>query len=222
MQYFILCFEIMGTIAFALSGAMTGLKKNMDLFGTCILGITTAVGGGVIRDLILGITPPTAFLNPRYILVAMGVSICVFIPQVRRILSSSRKLYENTAFLADSAGLGIFTVFGVEVARISGYADNFFLVIFVAVVTGVGGGVMRDIFAGDKPHIFVKHIYACAAIVGAIVCQLLCEVTSLDVSMAAGFAVIVVIRILSAKYRLNLPHAEEFRYVDDKRGGQIS
>ena len=82
MQQFIFLLELLGTVSFAASGAMTGLKKNMDIFGVCILGLTTAVGGGVIRDLILGITPPNTFRNPVYATVAIATALVLFLPHV--------------------------------------------------------------------------------------------------------------------------------------------
>lgn len=138
MERLILIFEIIGTISFALTGAMTGLKKQMDIFGVCVLGVTTAVGGGIIRDLILGLTPPSAFRDPTSVLIAIAVSIIVFFPAVRRIFYRNKWLYEHVLLLADSAGLGIFTVCGARVAMEAGGGANRFLVIFVAALTGVG------------------------------------------------------------------------------------
>ena len=205
MYVFMLCFEIIGTISFALSGAMTALKKNMDIFGICVLGLTTAVGGGIIRDLILGITPPATFIDPKYVIIAVAVSIILFFPFVRRLISRRPRTYEVILLISDSAGLGIFTVYGAKVAIEAGYGESAFLVVLVAVLTGVGGGVMRDVFAGDRPYIFVKHVYACAAIAGAVVCVALWKVTTPNVSMIAGFAVIFVLRLCSAKFRWSLP-----------------
>lgn len=209
MQLFIVCFEIIGTISFALSGAMTGLKKNMDIFGVCVLGITTAVGGGILRDILLGITPPSTFCNPTYVLIATAVSIIAFLPAVRRLLMKNRKVYDRLLLIADSAGLGIFTIYGATIAIDAGYSNNIFLVVFVAVITGVGGGVIRDIFAGNKPYIFVKHIYACAALAGVIVYMIARLMVSQNISMAVGFFLIIFIRVCSATFHWSLPKAKE-------------
>lgn len=217
VAWLIMCLEIVGTVSFALSGAMTGLKKKMDLLGVCALGITTAIGGGVLRDLILGITPPTAFIEPVYILIALCVSVVIFIPFARKVLSINKRVYEIILLLADSAGLGIFTVCGMKVAMIAGYEDNAFLVIFVGVVTGVGGGVIRDVLAGDRPYIFVKHIYACAAVVGAVVCRIMWDISGQDISMLIGFAIIIAIRLCSARFRLNLPKANDVDIDEEHR-----
>ena len=210
MALFILIFEIIGTIAFAVSGAVTGLKKNMDVFGVCILGLTTAVGGGIIRDLILGITPPAAFQNPTNALLAIAISLVIFIPAVRRRIFANNRVYELIMLISDAAGLGIFTVCGARVAIDAGFSGNIFLTVFVAVLTGVGGGVIRDLFAGDRPYIFVKHIYACAALAGAILCILLWNAAGSGVSMVSGFAIVVIVRLLAVKFHWNLPHATEF------------
>ncbi|MBE6020300.1 MAG: trimeric intracellular cation channel family protein [Clostridiales bacterium] len=213
MELFITCFEIVGTIAFALSGAMIGLKKKMDIFGVCVLGITTAVGGGILRDIILGITPPAVFSNPVFVLMATAASILVFFSFKKKLIWD-RKVYEIILFLADSTGLGIFTVCGMNVAINAGFGDNGFLVVFVGVVTGVGGGVLRDVFAGDRPYIFVKHIYACAAIVGGIAAEVMWPIFGANVSMLTGFAVITVIRICSARFRWSLPNARDFEWPE--------
>ena len=209
MEQLILCFEIIGVISFALAGAMTGLRKGMDIFGVCVLGLTTAVGGGIVRDLILGKTPPAAFRDPVSVLTAIGVSIVVFIPAVRRIFYRNRRLYELVLLWADSVGLGIFAVCGVRVAMETGYADNPFLAVFVGALTGVGGGVLRDMFAGDRPYIFVKHVYACAALLGAVACTFLWPVLGRNGAMLMGFGVVLVMRLCSAHFRWSLPHSPQ-------------
>ena len=208
MERLILIFEMIGTISFALAGAMTGLKKEMDLFGVCVLGVTTAVGGGIIRDLILGQTPPAAFREPTSVLVAILVSIIVFFPAVRRLFYRNKRLYEHVLLLADSAGLGIFTVCGARVAMEAGDGANRFLVIFVAALTGVGGGLLRDVMAQEKPYILTKHIYACASIVGALVCVDTEETLGNLPAMMVGACAVVIVRFLAMHYRWNLPRIE--------------
>jgi len=207
MQLSILIFEMIGTIAFSLSGAITAFKKNMDLLGICVLGLTTAVGGGMIRDLILGALPPAVFDNPQTVIISICTSLVVFIPVVRTALLSSQKFFDWMLILTDAIGLAIFTVNGARIALNTLYGNNFFLVVFVAVVTGVGGGVMRDIFAGDRPYIFVKHIYALASLSGALLCSILWNTCSHNFCMVSGFVLIVILRILSAVFRWQLPKA---------------
>ena len=205
----ILALELIGTMAFAVSGAMTGLKKNMDIFGVCILGLTTAVGGGVIRDLILGNTPPATFQDPIYAAVAVLSSLVLFMPQVRRLLMRDQALFDLGLFLMDTAGLAIFTVVGIRTAYAHVPQATVFLLVFVGVITGVGGGILRDMMAGDTPYIFVKHIYASASLEGALLCGLLWHYAGEIPSMLLGGGVVILIRCLSAHFRWNLPHAHD-------------
>lgn len=209
MDLFILIFELLGTMAFSVSGAMTGLRKNMDIFGVCILGLTTAVGGGVIRDLVLGNTPPATFQDPVYAVVALVTALVLFLPQVRRLLIRNQALYDRVLFLMDAAGLGIFTVVGVRFAYAHVPQATLFLLIFVGVVTGAGGGVLRDIMAGDTPYIFVKHVYASASLVGAMVCGLLWHRLGEMPSMMIGLGLVMLIRVLSRHFQWSLPKAHD-------------
>ena len=200
-------FEIIGTIAFAVSGAIVALKKQMDMLGVAALGLCTAVGGGVIRDMILGNTPPVMFRDPMYSVVAICASIIVFLPPIRRTIENSGALYDKILLLMDSVGLGIFTVIGVRCAYSMNDEYGIFLVTFVGVVTGVGGGVLRDVLAGNPPYIFVKHFYACASIVGAALCAFLWHRTgSTTAAIIAGSASVIVLRLLAAHFRWSLPH----------------
>lgn len=209
MTEFLLILEIIGTVAFAVSGAMTGLVKKMDIFGVVILGLTTAVGGGVIRDLVLGNTPPATFQDPVYAVVALVTALVLFLPQVRRLLIRNQALYDRVLFLMDAAGLGIFTVVGVRFAYAHVPQATLFLLIFVGVVTGAGGGVLRDIMAGDTPYIFVKHVYASASLVGAMVCGLLWHRLGEMPSMMIGLGLVMLIRVLSRHFQWSLPKAHD-------------
>ena len=201
--------EIIGTIAFAISGAIVGIQKKMDIFGVSILGLTTAVGGGILRDLILNVTPPAAFQNPAFAATAIVVSILVFIPAVRNVFEHGKKFYEAVILLMDSIGLGLFTVVGVQVATAAMPEMNLFLITFVGVLTGVGGGILRDIFAGNTPYIFIKHFYACAAILGALVCLLLRPVLGERNAVFLCCASVLILRILAAHFRWSLPKAND-------------
>lgn len=209
MDQIVICFELIGTVAFALSGGLTGLRKRMDIFGVCVLGLTTATGGGILRDVLLGCTPPRTFLDPRNALLSLSISVLTFLFFARhKDLNLHHRAFDWLMLLADSAGLAIFTVCGVQTAMEAGYGDDRFLVIFVAVMTGVGGGVLRDLFAGDRPYIFVRHIYACASILGAVLCTGVWRFTSPEWSMGLGFAAVLAVRLCSARYRLSLPRLD--------------
>lgn len=201
-------FEIVGTVAFAISGAITALKKQMDVFGVAILALVTAVGGGAIRDIVLGNTPPMTFRNPVYALVAIITGVAVFIPLVRTVASKKQKAFDMFLLITDSLGLGIFTVVGIRTAIEAGRGENWFLLIFVGVITGVGGGLLRDIMAGNTPYIFVKHVYASASLAGAILCVVLWKPLGATAAMSISAVVIIVIRFLAARYKWSLPKAE--------------
>lgn len=173
MDTIIFVLEIIGTLAFSASGAMTAVKKNMDVFGVIILGLTTAVGGGVIRDLILGQTPPRTFQDPVYAGLAAAAAVVIFIVARRGWFEGRHGLYDLALLVMDSLGLAAFTVTGIGAALETQPESGWFLLVFVGVVTGVGGGVLRDVMAGDMPYIFVKHVYACASLLGAVVCTAL-------------------------------------------------
>lgn len=207
MDIFILILELVGTVAFSISGAMTAMKKNMDIFGVMILGLTTAVGGGVIRDLILGITPPATFRDPTYAFTALVTAAIAFLPAVRRLFRKYQRVYDLLMLTMDSVGLGIFTVIGVQAAYAQSGSYNMFLLTFVGVITGVGGGVLRDIMAGNMPYIFVKHVYACASLAGALVCAALWTVVPPIWAMNIGTVLVLLLRVLSAHFRWSLPRA---------------
>ncbi len=208
MERFLFVVNLIGTVAFAASGAMIGLKKEMDVFGVCILGLTTAVGGGILRDLVLGLTPPMAFRDPTAALVALVVSAVFFLRRARAVLERSPRLYDLLLFWMDSVGLGAFTVVGVQIAMDYAGQPTLFLLVFVGVVTGVGGGVLRDLMAQQVPYIFVKHVYACASLAGAVLCAGLWSWTGRVSAMLAGLGAVVLIRWLAAHFRWNLPRAK--------------
>ncbi len=205
-------FEMIGTVAFASSGALVGIRKNMDIFGTNMLGITTAVGGGCIRDIILGITPPKMFQNFSYVGVSILISCILFtIFYLNQELLSSRFLaaYERIMISLDAIGLGVFTMMGIRTAIDASFENNIFLLIFVGTVTGIGGGMIRDIMAGMTPFVFVKHIYAIASIIGAICYIVLRLYISDTISLFAGAAAVIIIRLLAAHFRWNLPRIRQ-------------
>lgn len=204
----IFAFEIVGVVAFAISGALVGIEKKMDILGISILGLSVACGGGVIRDLVLGITPPMTFRNPIYATIAIITSILVFIYVTRVPKKASGRTQDRLMLIMDAIGLGIFTVMGINTAYMQEQDYSLFLLIFVGVITGVGGGILRDIMAGDRPYVFVKHFYASASIIGAVVYVLIWPHLGTVTSMFVGTGVIIALRILAAKYRWSLPKPE--------------
>lgn len=210
-DYVIFIMELLGTVAFASSGAMLGIQRKMDIFGVNVLGVTTAVGGGLIRDLILGVNPPVMFQKSSYAMAAILTSTMLFLVLYVRAQvfpENVARWYDRIMFVCDTLGLGIFTVVGSHAAVAAGYEENRFLVVFVGVLTGVGGGMLRDIMAGTMPYIFVKHVYAVASLAGALICIFLYPCVGRLGSMMTGAAVVILIRGLAAHYRWNLPRIE--------------
>lgn len=205
MAYLILTLEIIGTIAFSISGAMVAINKKMDAFGVIILGLTTAIGGGIVRDLILGAVPPLAFTEPKYAIIAVITSILVFLPFTQEFAHKNVSAYDKVLLICDSVGLGVFTVVGVRAAHSAIDNAPFILVVFTGVITAVGGGVIRDLFAKNTPFIFVKHFYACACLIGAIVAALLWKFSGEIIAMTIGGTVVIILRLLAAKYHWKLP-----------------
>lgn len=191
-------FEIIGTIAFAISGALIGIEKKLDLFGVVFLSITTSVGGGIFRDIIIGNIPPVAFIKPVYCIVSVISSFITFILYKKII-----KL-KNIIFIFDAIGLGVFTAIGSN-AALAHNNNHPFLVISMGLITGVGGGLLRDVFAKDIPYVFRKEIYAVASLAGSLGFYLVHLVNSDMMPLYVCFIVTFAIRILSVKFDLNLP-----------------
>ena len=205
---FIYAVELIGTAAFASSGALVAIRKDMDLLGVLALALTTAVGGGFIRDLVLGIHPPRMFENGTYAAVALATALILFVAAYRSGGSfSGDRLdrYERTMNFLDALGLGIFTVVGINTAVSAGMGDNTFLLVFVGMATGVGGGLIRDVLAREMTFILVKEIYACASLAGALL-YIACMGRVPEAPLVAlATAVVVAIRMSAVRYNWNLP-----------------
>lgn len=201
-------FDFIGTVAFAISGAITGIHKKMDIFGVNILAIVTACGGGVIRDIIMGNFPPQMFINPFYVLVAAIVANIVFAIMYfkKTIPEKLSGIYEKGLFIFDTLGLAAFMVDGIMIGANFGYSDNLFLLIFLGFTTGVGGGVLRDVLSNQMPAIFVKHVYALPVIIGGIVMVGMHDIIhTWNIPMVSSFILVILMRILARHYKWNLP-----------------
>ncbi len=199
--------EIIGTIAFSASGAMVAINRKMDVFGVCILGLTTAVGGGMIRDISLSLIP-NSLLNPVYIVISILTALIVFIVVYFinvEYMVKYKALYENIMMAMDSLGLGIFTAVGVAKGIDTGYAQCTLLLIFLGTITGVGGGLLRDVMAGVRPYILTQDIYACASIVGALAYIWSYRTIGEIFATVCATVVVVIIRYLARHYKWNLP-----------------
>lgn len=202
--------EIIGTIAFACSGAMVAIQKHLDLLGVIVLGVVTAVGGGMLRDMIIGNTPPALFVNPIYVLAAfISVMVLFLFVRFRRLSMEvlTSVTYDRIMSLLDAIGLGAFTVVGIDTAIAAGFGEYYFLMIFLGVITGVGGGVLRDIMAGEIPSILRRHIYASASLAGAFCYVYLMKIASRNAALVVSAVLVVLIRVLARHYKWNLPKA---------------
>ena len=211
--------EIIGTIAFALSGAMVGIDKRFDIFGIIVLAISTAVGGGAIRDVLLGRTPPNMFIQPIYAGLAVISAIVVFcFTYEKHFFLKYRKTYFLFVEFFDTIGLGVFAV-TASILVLNMYPNaNLFLTIFMGCITGVGGGILRDILAGRVPAIFRKRIYAVAAIIGSAMYYYLSKsVLDSTMSMFISILSVIIIRILAMHYCWDLPRPSEtyFRVMEE-------
>lgn len=210
--------EIIGTIAFAASGAMLAIDRELDLFGILFLGATTACGGGIVRDIIMGSFPPNAFSNPVFVEFAVATALFVFL--YARLMGkqywSEHKRIDRILNFLDAVGLGIFSVIGAQMAMQRGFDKNGFLCIFMGMMTGVGGGVIRDLLSRTIPAVLKKHIYAVASIAGAAAYYFLVRLGgNAPISMLIGMLTTLTIRMLSTYYVWNLPKVK--RPDDDQR-----
>ena len=203
--------EVIGTVAFAAAGALVGIKKRLDIFGVAMLAVTTAVGGGILRDTLIGNVPPLAFRNPRFIFISLAIAglVSIFVKQVAR--------QQRLLNFCDALGLGAFTATGASLALAQ---DSALLVITVGVVTGTGGGVLRDIFVREIPLIFHTEIYAVAAAIGAACFYGLQMVLPVDMAIYLACLITVTIRLLSLHFGFNLPRVRADRPVDRKGRGR--
>lgn len=190
--------QVIGTIAFAISGALVAGRRKMDWFGVVVLAVMVAVGGGSLRDLLLGVTPVFWIESPWFVLLA-GVTALVTIPLKRLTLN-----YRNYLLLSDAVGLAVFAILGTEKALAVG--TNAFVAIIMGVITGVFGGVLRDVLANRDPSILYGGIYALAALIGCTIYVLLLQtsVSSLN-TLWVSMGLILVIRLVAIIREWSLP-----------------
>jgi len=200
--------EIIGIVAFAISGAMIAIDRGLDLFGVVFLTVINSFGGGIMRDIIIGEIPPKMFYSFEYLLYAGSCAVIVMI--VAAVLKDkffrNRVAIDRFINVFDAVGLGTFAIVGVRAGITAGYGDNVFLCIFLGMTTGIGGGILRDLLSREKPLVLVKQIYAIAAIFGAIVYYYMQKFDiNYTVSIIIPVALVVIIRVLAAHFRWDLP-----------------
>lgn len=196
-------FDFVGTLAFAISGIRLASAKKFDLFGAYVVGVTTAIGGGTMRDMMLGVSP--FWMTNMFYLICSTIAL-LWVIVFRKLLVRQ----DNTWFLFDTIGLALFTVTGIEktITTIgpSGEHFPFWTAIIMGTITGAGGGVLRDVFINEVPLIFRKEIYALACVIGGIA-YYICHHLGLDSTLSAIICgiTVVLMRLLAVKYKLHLP-----------------
>lgn len=194
---FVSFLDYIGTLAFAISGIRLASAKRFDLFGAYVVGLATAIGGGTMRDLLLDV-PIFWMHNGIYFFI--NLVALVLVGMFGKVVIRQK----NTWFIFDTIGLGMFAVIGIEKTLNEGYP--FWVAIVMGVLTGAGGGVVRDVFLNDIPLVFRAEIYAVACVLGGLA-YWLCSLVGIDgvgCGMVCGM-VVIVSRIIAVRYRINLP-----------------
>jgi uncharacterized membrane protein YeiH len=160
----LLALDLIGTFVFALSGAVAGVKQRLDIFGVLVLSVAASSAGGIMRDLLIGSVPPVAIRDWRYLAAALLAGLLVFIwfPRSRRLTKA-----RNLVLIFDAAGLGLFAVAGTQKAL--GYGLNPVTAALLGMLTGIGGGMLRDVLVSEIPNVLRADLYAVAALAGAVV-----------------------------------------------------
>ena len=199
---FISILDYLGTIAFAVTGASKAIAHKADIFGIIVLATVVGVGGGVTRDVIFG-RFPTAFSDPIYVSLTVGVGIVMF------FLFAKFKKKMTVWLVFDAVGLGVFSILGASIAyQVVGL--EFLPMLFGGMITAIGGGILRDVFVREIPIVFVKEVYAIASIIGIVVFYLaLSSGVDAHVSSVVGIVVGTGIRLLAMKFNWNLPKVRE-------------
>ena len=197
MFYFII--DIIGTIAFAISGVLVAMDKRLDVFGVLIIAFVTAVGGGTLRDLLIGIKP-VGWLNAPMHLMIIVVTVLLAIIFVKQL-----KYVRKSLFLFDTIGIGLYTMVGIE----KGLAADLSPVMCIALgtITACFGGVIRDILCNEIPVIFRKEIYATVCILGGLVYFFLIQFP-IENTIAYSMAIvtIIIMRVLAVQFKISLPN----------------
>ena len=202
---------LVGVGACSISGAAAAIKKELDLFGVMFIAAVTGLGGGILRDILLSNLPPAMFQDPSFIAVSAGTSLIVFLIAhfFKNFFQKKHRHLEWILNFVDAFGLGAFTVLGINTALNRGFGGNAFILVFLGMTTGIGGGVLRDVLLDEIPHIFTKHVYAIATIAGAILYVVLFLYAGLSEVWCAMATVllVVVLRVLAAQFHWNFPKA---------------
>ena len=198
-------FDMIGTVAFAVSGALVGVSLQMDIFGMAVLALATAIGGGVIRDVLLGYFPPNSLRNVVYVTVVLAVTFIVFVIYSSRYHRNMMGPRSRASYLfADALGLASFTVTGAS-AGYTLYPELPIFIVLLGTITAVGGGILRDMLAQRVPSVLKEDVYALPSIIGGIAYYLFVIYGWSDQAVYGAFSIVLVIRLLAIKYQWSLP-----------------
>lgn len=193
--------ELLGTFAFAISGIRHAAAKHFDWFGGYVCGVAVAIGGGTIRDVMLGVTP--FWMTTPVYLICTGVALMTVV-----FFGKWMEPLKNAWFVFDTLGLALFTIAGIQKSLALG--QPFWVAIIMGCITGSAGGVIRDVLLNNEPVIFHKEIYAMACVLGGVMYWLMVEIgTSAEVSAIVSFLVTCIIRFLAVRYHISLPVLNE-------------
>lgn len=200
--------EIIGTVSFTVSGSIIAIKRGLDIFGVCFVGGITAVGGGIMRDLLIGKILPSFFTSYHNFAITLITSVAVFIAAYifRRKFGELSEKTEHVNNVFDAIGLAAFSVMGTEVAFVNGFGNNVVLSVTLGMLTGVGGGIIRDVLTDSTPYVLKKHVYALASISGSLVYYLM-RLTTDDtlIPSIVGITLIFALRMLATRFLWSLP-----------------
>ena len=194
---FISVVELIGTVAFAITGALVAIDKDLDYYGIIALAIITAIGGGILRDVLIGLELPVSLENPIYAIISILSAIAVI------ALHKKIERYHSFIQFFDAIGLAEFTAIGAEVAINNGLHQPF-VIITLAVLTGTGGGMMRDVFAHEIPFVFHKEVYAVACIIGSVFFVILYGSFGNSIALYVCFGVTLLIRLYCMRKGIQL------------------
>jgi uncharacterized membrane protein YeiH len=194
--------DLVGTLAFAISGAMQGVRRGLDIFGVLMLAFVTAVSGGILRDLLIGAVPPAALASSYYLALAMGAGLLTF-----RFHKVFKRLNQPVQ-LFDAAGLGIFAVVGTQKALL--YGLDWPMAVVLGMCSGIGGGMVRDMLTAQVPTVLHTDVYAVAALAGGLVVPLGAYLHLPPIGVILGGALLcVTLRLLALRHGWELPVAKK-------------
>lgn len=200
-------FDIIGTIAFAVSGALVGLSRRMDIFGISVLALATAVGGGMVRDLLVGLSPPMALRDTTDFLLAVGVAFATSVLYQWSGLRRMRRRRLRTIFnVSDAIGLAAFTITGALTGLRFGGTGSYVLTVLLAVTTAVGGGMIRDVLAKRMPVVLYAEVYAAASLAGAFVFCVMGGAIGVEAVSWLAFLLVLLIRFAAIHWNWSLYH----------------